>query len=47
MNVYSFHSAGDGKLGGLTLPNNGLCHLNYTGYCQSDKTSGMSQYYQA
>ena len=21
-------------------------YLNYTGYCQSDKTSGMSQYYQ-
>jgi protocadherin alpha len=28
----SFHSAGDGKLGGLTSPNDGLCHLNRTGF---------------
>ena len=28
----SFHSAGDGKLGGLTLPNDGQCHLNTTGF---------------
>ena len=32
MSFQSFHSAGDGKLGGLTLPNDGRCHLNTTGF---------------
>ena len=32
VHLQSFHSAGDGKLGGLTLPNDGQCHLNYTGF---------------
>ena len=28
----SFHSAGDGKLGGLVQPNDGRCHLNVSGF---------------
>ena len=28
----SFHIAMDGKLGGLVTPNDGLCHLNATGF---------------
>merc|ERR1719410_1593866 len=28
----SFHIAGDGKLGGLVDPNDGLCHLNSSGF---------------
>ena len=32
LSFQSFHSAGDGKLGGLTLPNDGRCHLNTTGF---------------
>ena len=28
----SFHIAMDGKLGGLVTPNDGLCHLNSTGF---------------
>ena len=28
----SFHIAGDGKLGGIVLPNDGECHLNETGF---------------
>ena len=28
----SLHIAMDGKLGGLVLPNDGLCHLNQTGF---------------
>ncbi|XP_036320203.1 integrin beta-PS-like [Rhagoletis pomonella] len=28
----SFHSAGDGKLAGLIVPNDGMCHLNSEGY---------------
>lgn len=27
-----FHYAGDGKLGGIVAPNDGLCHLNKEGY---------------
>lgn len=32
-----FHFAGDGKLGGIVLPNDGKCHLNTNGlYTMSD-----------
>ena len=27
-----FHYAGDGKLGGIVEPNDGLCHLDANGY---------------
>ena len=30
--IQSFHTAGDGKLGGLVGPNDGKCHLNSTGF---------------
>ena len=28
--------AGDGKLGGLVAPNDGLCHLNSSGFYDAD-----------
>ncbi|CAM1327219.1 ITGB1 (predicted) [Pycnogonum litorale] len=34
----SFHSAGDGKIGGIVQPNDGACHLDLNGYYEeSDK----------
>jgi hypothetical protein len=32
LNFKSFHIACDGKLGGVVQPNDGLCHLNSSGY---------------
>ncbi|XP_029652598.1 integrin beta-1-like isoform X2 [Octopus sinensis] len=32
----SFHYAGDGKLGGLVLPNDGKCHLNNNKYTKAE-----------
>ena len=38
-----FHFAGDGKLGGIVLPNDGHCHLNNEGfYTKSDYFVGNS-----
>jgi integrin beta 1 len=32
-----FHYAGDGKLGGVITPNDGLCHMEGNNYTHSDK----------
>ena len=35
--------AGDGKLGGLVDPNDGLCHLNSSGFYEWSTVQGESQ----
>ena len=36
----SFHTALDGKLGGIVRPNDGRCHLDRTGYYAKSKMQG-------
>ena len=38
--LQSFHMAGDGKLGGLVDPNDGLCHLNSSGFYEWSTIQG-------
>ena len=38
--LQSFHMAGDGKLGGLVDPNDGLCHLNSSGFYEWSTVQG-------
>ena len=41
--LQSFHMAGDGKLGGLVDPNDGLCHLNSSGFYEWSTVQGESR----